>query len=298
MKSILIIFLLLPVSLRAQIENVYRAPYAIQADSFQGRRCNEFIASLKNVHHLGIAWLWHTFGERTECIDKIFADKRLDFVEPVLFNTTCVSNQNCGPYEIFSGLNWNQIKRKIANDDPALMSKVKAEACRFQAFLLPRLRPGVSCAINPLLEHKLSRDEYSKFTGWIQSCCAPCGMVWNPQGATPGVPPPPATSAEGHGPNPVLVNLPKSERIANLDGTDINFHKRPNSSPNTMREDDLDSHIKKYRNYGANFLWALEDNCNHVGEARKDPRRRDCSRSNGIDQLISNHILQAQRGAQ
>lgn len=240
--------------------NICVAPYAIFDPKFPYQAYRDH---LTGVNHYTFAALWNTFGTETKFVRSELADPRCDGMELTLFNETCVTRGDCGPYETLYGYTSSSLGSAINKDDPKLKARVIGDATNAMHAVLPLFtRPEQSLSINLLLESHQKPATILHLWSWI-SGLFPKGvdLVWNPVGAAPGPIPAGFTIAEGHGPAPRFRN----ERcIANSDGF-------------VLAAGDVSGWVL---NYGIQCEkgcdWTLGDNCSYPGAPRLDPRQRLC----------------------
>jgi hypothetical protein len=241
--------------------NVGRAPYAITSQNFN---CTAYKTSVGNLANYGISFLWNSFGNSYSCLDSELNNPKVNLVEVHLVNGPCIRDKRCGSYEYFSTYTTTTLAQGISNSDPSVIAEFKNAATNLATYLLPKLREGVSCYINPVLENNLSEEQLSTVVSWISPIFQNrCSFVWNPEGAEPGLPATGTTISEGHGANPSFVN---NQCFANPDGATIT----------TLSQ--WTSYLSKYGSSCVQaFTWTPNDNCLTPNAPFLDPRSRTCS---------------------
>lgn len=243
-----------------QQQNFGDSPYFISHSKWD---CAQSKARFRDLPRTGIAFIWNTPGVDLRCLRSTLADPRVDFVEAVAVNETCVSRGDCGSYESLYGYNTNSLNKAVLSGQPRVKEayqKAARAVCEFvQGATSGR---SVRRVLNASLETRLTRPAFTRVASWVAEVCPGWELVWNPVGGNPGKPQPPATISEGHGDNPRFVD---NRCIANPDGTVIENSKQ-----------NWEAYFRKYPNCIQVFHWGLNDNCNVEGGARKDPRKRDC----------------------
>jgi hypothetical protein len=274
--------------------NVGRAPFAIMSPSFE---CDDFIESIKELPTIHLAFLFNTFGNNSQCIDRIFQDKRLQTVVMHLINEPGHRNKRLGSYEFLSTVSSPaEFDRLLKKQDQNLKN-------RFINYIQPALNivskipKQADCIISPGLESNISDEASRILVSWTRELFPSyCRMLWNPlrEKQTISVNMVGADLVEAHGRNP-LVSAPC---LINTDGTDISFPNdaRPsNFGPGWFitAGSDLENYINNFTNKcEIVFLWTAEDNCIRSG-AFVDPRQRRCSiaKETRINHLLSKEIL-------
>lgn len=286
-KFLLINLLFYPFIVSA--ENACVAPYAIQHPSFN---CDAFMRSLKGVTTIRTAMLWGTFGDKRKCLNQLVQDPRTKWLEIHALNETCVSNSRCGSYEPLAGLTSSSLNAKLAANDSQLMQKIKARFEDINEYVAKRLRPDTACRISPLLESTVGPQAVQNINALAQQVFGSrCQIVWNPRGTNNLNKVQGAQFLEKHGSSPKL----KAPCIVNLDGEDIDFHKRASFMAENISEDELPRFFDAYSACDAACLWISEYNCIEPGPF-KDPRARSCKATDGFN-LLTKHIIEQQAPA-
>ena len=276
------------VELRKSINNVGIAPYAIQKPDFP---CRAYLNSLKGVENIYVAFLHNTFGNDNRCIKKVLRDERLRLVEIHLFNEVCVRNGNCGKYEALAGIHKRDLNSRLLkiHKNRRLKRKILKQARRAKKLLDENLVEGAQCFISPLLESEYVKPKAaSKLFKLLKPIFPNCGFVWNPM-----VPKFMISEADifesPHGPNA----FKGPNKIANLDGDDIDFYHRRSffDAEDRISEKHIPSYIKNHRTNLVTFLWSAECNC--IGRSWKDPRQRVC-KANGVYKRMGYYVRKAQ----
>ncbi len=237
-----------------------RAPYALTSANFN---YSEYSAQTKDIGNYTVTWIWNSFGNNLQNAKTEVNQPNVTGIEVILFNAVCVRNGNCGSYETLSGYNKGSLAAAINSQNPTLKSKMQNEAKRAADWIRGNLPSGKQCRINPFLEHNLDRATWSKAVAWIQpSFSGLCDIVWNPMGASPGMPQGPGIISEGHGDAPTFGG---ARCIANPDGTNIGASSYP-------------SYLAKYGNAcDLACTWGPNDNCRSPADKGfTDPRQRPC----------------------
>lgn len=258
MKELIVLLLLLASNTHAESPNLCRAPYALTHDKFN---YSEYKKSLVGVNSYTVSFLWNTFGNNLDNIKRELNDPRVNGLQLILVNENCAKYPRCGNYELLAGMNTDKFRQLLRQRDPAFKSKVEQYAANAANFFYANVKPTHKKYLNPLLESKCSREEWQIFAEWVRPYFPDWIFVWNPLGAKPGLPQPPAMISEGHGDNPKFDN---SACIANPDGTSIDGA-------------DWESYFRKYTKCTFVCGWTGNDNCINSGsQGFIDPRKRDC----------------------
>lgn len=262
-KLILSILLLAAPAL-AQTPNVGRDPKALASPFFN---YGKYKSTIQCAGNYGVSFLWNTFGTKLSNVEAELRDPRVNYVKIEIFNETCVSRGDCGPYELLAGYNSKTLWRGVDQDNPKLKAKLMAANQKAADWLLPRLRVDQTCRRNTFLETHATRAQAIKVESWLAPAWqGRCGSIWNPVGAKPGLPPPGFVASEGHGPSPVFED---NRCIANPDG----------SPP---ADQDWEAFFRKYAKCEMVYGWDQNDNCIDRGAGRVDPRKRQCKDTSGF----------------
>lgn len=258
--TFVLLFCLLPLLAYGQQQNFGDSPYFISHDKWD---CAKSQARFRGLPRTGLAFIWNTPGTNLRCLRSTLADPRVDFIEAVAVNETCVSRGDCGSYESLYGYNTASLIKAVLAGQPRVKKVYQEAATGVCKFVEEQTQARqIRKVINPSLETHLTRQAFSRVASWVAEVCPGWEIVWNPVGGSPGQPQPPATLSEGHGNNPRFVD---SRCIANPDGTVI---------PNSRQS--WEEFFRRYAKCAQVFHWGLNDNCNFVGGPRLDPRKRQC----------------------
>lgn len=250
----------------AHAENLCRAPYALMHKDF---KYSKYKAELEGVNKYSVAVLWNTFGNNTENLAKELADPRVTGVQVHLINGSCLKSNRCGNYEIVQGSH-EQFQKKVRKKNEALKVQIQIAAAKASAFFNAHVRPDQKKFISPILETKLRREDWQVVAEWIAPYFQGWTLVWNPEGAKPGLPQSPATVSEGHGPTPQFVD---NRCIANPDGS-------------TPPDGDFAGFLRKYAACELACAWDQNDNCiNRTQVGFLDPRQRNCKDTSGFKSI-------------
>jgi hypothetical protein len=246
-----------------------RSPYALASPHFH---YNEYKAQTQDVGLYVTSWLYNTFGNGFLHVDEELQRPNVAGVETVLWNTTCVRNHNCGPYETLHDYTVESLAKAIRADEPKLKAALIKDAQTVSDWLKGHLPGSKHCWVNPFLEHNLDGATWSKAVGWIEPVFrGQCTIVWNPVGGSPGPARAPAAVAEGHGDAPRFAG---GLCIANPDGTAIGASGYP-------------AYLAKY-GQRCDFACAWDgevDNCRPAGDPFRDPRSRPCDKTGGFKRM-------------
>ena len=245
-----------------------RAPYFMTHESWN---CRAYKRGTRRLPAYGISFLWRTPGMAFSCLDSELANPRVDFVEMHLMNGSANRLLRSQRYETLRGYTVTSLRNAIRRGDKRLRGRIEADAAQAAAYLLPRIREGVECAINPVLETGLDRATSAKLTAWIRPFFSPrCRFVWNPVGSNPGKPIRGTFYAEAHGARPVF----SSHRcIANPDG-------------DRLTGQGLYWYMKRYQSCRMTFAWEPDDNCVDLDALIwQHPRSRTCKKTSDFDYM-------------
>lgn len=277
-----------------RLTNVGRAPFAIMSPSFE---CDNFIDSVKELPVIHIAFLYHTFGTDSKCINQLFQDTRLKTVVMHLINEPGHRNKRLGSYEFLHSVS------SPTEFDRLLKSRNENLKQKFKNYIQPALNivnnipKQADCIISPGLESNVSDEASRVLIQWTREFFPSyCRVLWNPLRETQTISVNMVNSdlVEAHGRNP-LVQAPC---LINTDGTDISFPAQGRKSIFGVgwyidAGTDLQNYINRHTSScEIVFLWTVEDNCIRSGNFI-DPRQRKCSiaKETNINNLLSQEIL-------
>lgn len=268
--ALLLFLSLYPSSVHAQQTNLCRAPYFLNHRNYNYKAYKK---TLEGVREYAFSILWNTPGNQYDSLIKELKDTHTVGIEVALVNETCVlanGTNRCGKYEVLYGLTFSQYKKKIDKRDPVLKGKIQSQAKTACSTINANIPAGKFRYLSPLLETKLDRARWEVVAGWVKEVidCWDYTIVWNPQGAKPGDPQPPAVLSEGHGDKPKFTTI---HAIANNDGSYVA---------------DYEEYFRSYSSINRVCGWHSNDNCINTGaSAFVDPRKRDCKDTSGFYEI-------------
>lgn len=131
--------------------------------------CEESIARLDGCDEIQLGYLATTFGNNRQCLDRFLADERLSALRLHSISGPCVSNKRCDTNEPLYGLDW---------DDVGEIQKRTKEAMRKE---IAQIRVGNEMLyLSPILEHRLSIEDFESVGRAAQEICPRCIVVDNP----------------------------------------------------------------------------------------------------------------------
>lgn len=291
-------------ALERRLVNVGRAPFGIAHKRFN---CKSFLASIKDLDFLHIAWLYNTFGKNYSCLNKLFNDPRLITLQTNLINEPGHRNRRLEKHEFLYGISSpSQYDRLLKSKNPKLKAKFLKYVRPLQDLLVSRLQPHTECLINPGLESNVSARAGKVLVSWAKEAFPMCRIIWNPIAKTSTPKGTGADLIEQHGWFP---NFTTHSCTFNNDGSDINFPERKTRDAILHEKDH--NHPKNYLNAGnslqsaveefANqceviYLWVGEDNCFGYNEQMKawhPPLTRSCN-VGPVNKLVAKEVKRAQ----
>lgn len=258
-RLFLLIFLFLAFTSNALADNAGRAAYAIQHRTWP---CKAFLNSVHHAKRLRISFLWNTFGQSNQCLERILKDPRLDLLQVSLVNDSCTRAGRCGDYELLRGMTISQVNRALSQQRPGFMARFRKYLKRAAEYLLPRMSESTECLITPFLESNLSGQAANVAIVTTREYFGRCQVGWSQVGnkLPPGIMG--ADYVEEHG----AVKSSHALCVVNLDG----------ESPLTRVE--MLWFLEVNQGCKASFLWSGEDNC-RADAKFIDPRKRKCKAS-------------------
>jgi hypothetical protein len=244
------------------------AYYAIQHKDWP---CDRTLKVFEGVAKPSLSVLWHSFGDNTQCLEKFINDSRPKQLEIHLINEVCQRNRRCGPYEFLANTSTADYEKRLASRDPKLISAIKNYAKAPSEFL-KRHQGKFECYVSPGLESNLSDRGAKTLNDAIRPMFPGCAIVRNPAGINRARGLAGAEIIEVHGPNPRI----SPECIANLDGNDVSFARRPALlTAGSINERSLMDYLTRMQKCRAAYIWTAEMNgLNPHDKGFVDPRKR------------------------
>jgi len=267
MRFFLALAFLLLVKMQASAEsNLGLAYYAIQHKDWP---CERSLEVYKDVPIARLSFLWHTFGEDLQCLERFLQIPQKKVLHVHLVNETCQRDNSCGSYEFVHNISINQYRAALNARNQALLDRFRAHIAPLQK-LLERYRTGLDCSISPGLESNLSRKAASILIEEVRRAFPYCTPVWNPVGNNRfGIRPIPEVPLELHGSKAALTTA----CIAGLDGEDIGLPTRPALLKLAIDYKAIPQYLDRMKSCSANYLWIAEFN-GLDGKSPPDPRQR------------------------
>lgn len=243
------------------------AYYAIQHKDWP---CDRSLRALSEMKKPAISFLWHSFGDNTKCLEKFIEDNRPKQLEIHLINEVCQRNHRCGPYEFLSQISSSEYERRLSQRDPKLIEAIKSYA-KAPSDFVRRNQGKFECFVSPGLESNLSDRAALILNSVIKPLFPGCKIVRNPAGINKSRGVAGAEILEVHGPRPGL----KPPCIANLDGNDVSFARRPALlSAGSITERGLTDYLDRMSKCDTAYIWTAEMNGIQSHGGFIDPRAR------------------------
>lgn len=238
---------------------VGRAPLFLLTQRFQ---VSAYIESAPQTEHL-VAVLWDVPRRRLRNLSAVLSATRVDSVQVVLLNETCVTNGVCEPRDALFGYTSTSLRRAVRSKDERLRVLIQRETRSVMSSLTPMLE-GRRLLLNPLLETTLNAQGWETVATWIREEAPGVLLVWNPRTENKAEPAS-ADYIEHHGDKQTCKA--GKRQIANLDGY--------RATTKEMRD-----WLLKTSECGDSLLWVAADNCRAEREsAFVPPSRRVCNQS-------------------
>lgn len=241
----------------AQSGRVGRAPLFLLTSRFD---VEAYIRSAPREPHT-IAILWDVPRRRRGNLRRVLRRTRVAQVQIVLLNETCARNRVCEPRDALYGFTEHRLARSVKRSGSGIKTIVQREAVAALSQLGPVIGSR-AVMMNPLLETRLTPDDWDRAAGWVQEVIGEVPLVWNPLNNSHAPRPSRATYTEHHG---LSATCDRDGRtIANLDGS--------GASSEQMRE-----WLRKTRHCRLSLLWESADNCRSPKETTFiPPTQRFC----------------------
>lgn len=281
------------------LDNIGYAPFNITANKFN---CKGFISALAPLKVIHLSFLYNTFGNNFECLERIIKDERVKTLQIHLVNEPGHRNKRLGDYEFLYNIDspgaYNTL---LLNQDETLRLRYFEYVRPLQNFIQNSVRSDIEVIITPGLESNLSVNASKILFSWTKELFPNSRLVFNPYPFNSNRERVGADFLESHG----LFPQVDSPCIFNLDGADISFPNRLALGQKSYEEGQTKNWIQSgtplFQLYEemANkceyvFLWTAESNGLKTGKFI-DPRLRKNVISTRMYRTIISEIVTLSR---
>lgn len=245
-------------------------PAPIYGQDFLGiqqRNFNVKQAALLNPYLRASGNIANTFGTDLSGISTLIGRTVPVFYRVHILNTTCNTNNVCGPYEHTYGFSVSGLDQAVRRRNPTLLAKFNAEVARYRS--LSSQFPHTTFLVSPAVEHHLSTESYRILADEVLKSWPGVQLVNSPGAGINGERYKGAW-LEKHG----ATGLGNAD-IVSFDGTDAT-------------DSDIPRFLEGTRGARLVYFWTRSYNCRNQG-AFEDPRKRNSCPSNSTLDLMA-HI--------
>ena len=267
----------LPADAPEGLTNVGYAPFNLTAKNFN---CDGFIESLRPLAEWHISFLYNTFGNDFQCLERLMNDSRLKTLQVHLINEPGHRNNRLGSYEFLYNIpTVSTFDKQLKNHNQKLKAKFVEYVKPLQEVLANNLQSHTALLISPGLESNVSAPAGKVLISWTRPLFPDARIVWNPYRASLNTRKfVNGDLVEAHGQFPAL----KAPCVYNMDGTDVKYNNRPALGEKSGTKNYFHSgtplfqQMEKYANRcEVAFIWSQEGNGLSYKEGFKDPRKRN-----------------------
>lgn len=248
--------------------------------------CEAFLDSIQDVQVIHFGWLANTFGNETECLQRVLRDERTRSFRVHMANTVCVRNGSrapCGPYELLYGETPGSYEWKLNSHNGELFNKWDAYAQRIATMIktiLGESWSGRECIVSPHLEVDVSPNAASQVIPILAQHFPGCTFAFNPNYQT--------NDRGGHHHMETHHDLgsPGVPFMASLDGVVCEFEGVPRHGyPRQWPVSFCNQWLGQMERSGSHITYVWDIQYNGIKGSFVDPRARPMDESSAFPAL-------------